>query len=555
MNSNPMTLSRRQAIRQTARAIAGIGLGWVAATTGHTAGVAGEQKSTPSGTGRSGLPGAGPGNTLDLPDPEITLACEKAATQNVLAAVDATVFPGYWSVCADREGFGKGNTYPSLDGHQLADALLWLGQEDVVKANWDYVRSFQKPNGHLPIAILPGMKEVSGQAVEANGGLYKHWVPGDPLRALGGTTFIQNADILFRRTQDRGWLRAQLPSVNLAAEFLASLTTPEGLVGGAGYYVEFPTRIEFDGVTQCHAVDAFRRAAALNRVLGEVQAARRYEAHATRIARTFLRRYWVGDHFAEYIHPQRGVIDRHGLTDTNWAALATGVASARQRKALWPRLRSETGFHYGGVPTGIAARPDSYEDWEFSLPNHRHDLASMGRVWYLESWARARQGDGEGALDALRRVASLGRANGYFWRERYHPPAGQPAGPNTYCEYPANFIRIVQRFLLGLEFQLDGSLTIAPVVPSSYWSRGFGHSVTWRDRTLAFRFDRNGISGSYTGASPQRVAVRLEGGNTDVRSTFRGASCRPLVRDGSVVMELPSSPEPSAFVVWRKNRA
>lgn len=67
------------------------------------------------------------------------MAYERAAVQNVLAAVNPRVFPGYWSVCADGQGFGYGNTYPSLDGHQMTDALLWLSQVEVVKANWDYV--------------------------------------------------------------------------------------------------------------------------------------------------------------------------------------------------------------------------------------------------------------------------------------------------------------------------------------------------------------------------------------------------------------------------------
>ena len=121
---------------------------------------------------------------LDLPDGEIAEAYEYAAEQNVLAAINNEVFFGYWSVCADGQDFGYGNTYPSLDGHQMTDALLWLGQAEVVKANWEYVRSFQKPDGQLPIAILPGTKEVAGARVDLNGGLYKHWVPGDPLRAL-----------------------------------------------------------------------------------------------------------------------------------------------------------------------------------------------------------------------------------------------------------------------------------------------------------------------------------------------------------------------------------
>ena len=71
---------------------------------------------------------------LDLPDQLIVEAYEKASSQNVLAAVNADIFFGYFSVCADGIGFGYANSYPSLDGHQMSDALLWLGQVDVVKA-------------------------------------------------------------------------------------------------------------------------------------------------------------------------------------------------------------------------------------------------------------------------------------------------------------------------------------------------------------------------------------------------------------------------------------
>src|SRR5688572_25057178 len=62
---------------------------------------------------------------IDIPDPEIAAAFEAAAAQNVLAAVNPNIFPGYWSVCADGIGHGHGNTFPALDGHQMADALLY----------------------------------------------------------------------------------------------------------------------------------------------------------------------------------------------------------------------------------------------------------------------------------------------------------------------------------------------------------------------------------------------------------------------------------------------
>jgi hypothetical protein len=447
---------------------------------------------------------------VDLPDTEIAEAYRRAAEQNVLAAVNPKVFAGYWSVCADGQGFGHGNTYPSLDGHQMTDALLFLAQEATVKANWDYVRSFQRPNGQLPLAILPasaGGKLPYDTPVDANGGLYKHWVPGDPLRALAGPTYIQNADVIFRRTGDRAWLAAQLASINLAADYLAEMTREDGAVGGAGYYVERPTRIEYDGVTQCHAADAFRRVADLNRVLGKDEAARRYQELADRVTAHFQKAFWVADkgQFAEYIHPTRGVISSHGLTDVDWSAIATGAATAEQTAAVWPKLKDEKRFYYAGMPTGIATLPETYEPWESTHPD-RYDLAAMGRVWYLECWARARMGDAEGLVNSLRIVARVGRENGYSWRERYN--ADGPHGPNTYCEYPANLIRIVQRFLLGVAFRLDGALELAPVAPDEFWIRGFGQAISWRGRTLTYRMQRDGVTGDYAGDSPQRLFVR-----------------------------------------------
>lgn len=453
-----------------------------------------------------------PAYTLDLPDREIVAAYERAATQNVLAAVNPKVFEGYWSVCADGIGFGYGNSYPSLDGHQMADALLRLGEVAVVKANWDYVLTFQRPDGQLPLAILPGAAgqligpPAAQSQVDPNGGLYRHWVPGDPLRALAGPTFIQNADVIFRGTQDRDWLRQQLPAINLTADHLASLCTPDGAVAGAGYYVERPTRIEYDGVAQCHAVDAFQRVAALNALVGNQDRAARYQELAERIGTHFRTRFWVQDHFAEYIHPERGVIASHGLTDVDWSAIATGVADAGQTATVWSKLKDEQRFYYGGMPTGIATLPESYEDWEFAT-NDRMDLAAMGRVWYLECWARARMGDAAGLVASIRKVSESGREHGYYWRERY--TAKGPHGAEKYCEYPANLIRSVQRFLLGVDWDLDGTLTIAPVVPDEFWRAGFGQTLAWRERSLSYHMGHNHFTAQYCGEDSQRLKVRL----------------------------------------------
>ncbi len=486
-----------------------------------------------------------PAGLLALPDPLITEAYGKAAQQNVLAAVNESIFPGYFSVCADGHGFGYGNTYPSLDGHQMSDALLWLGQVDVVKSNWDYVKSFQRPDGCLPLAILPSKagKDIGPAGypgvVEANGGLYRHWVPGNPLAALASPTYIQNADVIFRRTLDQRWLSAQIASINLAADFLASLTTAGGAVKGGGYYVERPSRLDSDGVTQPHAIDAFRRVSAFHRLLGDAAAAARYERLAERVQANFVTRFWMKDHFAEYVNPEHGLIDRHGLSDSDWSALAFGALTPEQESVLWPRLRDEQRFYYGGMPSGIVTEPEKYEAWEFSYPD-RNDLAAMGRVWYVESQARARMGDAAGLLDGIRRVAKAGRESGYFWRERYTAKGGH--GAEKYCEYPANLIRIVQRFLLGVDLRLDGTIALSPTVTDEFRQRGFGQRLSWRGRTLDYRMVGGEVTGTYSGDAQDLAVQFKKSPRPPTPRVTVNAKTAAAARDGDLVwVNLPAS--------------
>jgi hypothetical protein len=482
----------------------------------------------------SAHPGNAQTSRLDLPDSELVAAYNQAVTKNVLAALNPKIFFGYWSVCADGKGFGYGNTYPSLDGHQLTDALLYIDEVKVVQANWDYVRSFQRQDGLLPLAIIPSSagKMIGPEGTQAlvspNGGLYKHWVPGNPLEALASITYIQNADVIYRHTLDRQWLSSQLASINLAADYLDSLTTSQGSVRGGGFYVERPARIESDGVTQCYAIDALRRVAALNLIAGSESKSLRYDRLANRIQHNFITRFWIKDHFAEYLHPQRGLIANHGLTVVDWAAIATGIATPEQQAILWKQLKNEERFHYGGMPTGISTSPETYEAWEFTYPD-RYDLSAMGRVWYLEAWARARTGDAQGLLQGLRKVSQVGRENGYSWHERYQPDAKGgviAAGPDTYCEYPANLIRIVQRFLLGVEMQLDSSLVLSPVVTEDFWQKGFGQTLTFRGQNLSYRMLKNRVDGTYRGSAPLRLGIRL-----------------PVVRDAGKIFALVNDSE------------
>ena len=390
-------------------------------------------------------------------EPELAEAYRQCADKSILAALNPKIFFGYFSVCADTsQGHGFDTTFPGLDWGQSAEALLWLGRTTEVLASWNYVKGFLREDGLIPFAIVPGQAGTTAQmklpksdkeypfVVAPNGGAYSHWFPGNPLMMLANVTVIQMADAIFRHTKDEAWLAAQLPFLRRVTDWMVQQVTPAGLVRGGGFYVERPPRLEHDGLTQCYTADAFRLAA---RLTGESS----YGAVADRITTCFRQKFWAGDHCVEYINAEHGAISHHGLTDVDWAAIATGLATPEQVKILWPQLRVNPDFVYNGIPTGISTRPETYEDWEMLFLD-RHDLAAMGRVWYVEAWARFVMGDREGLLESLRQVARVGRENNWYWRERYYSERSGDLGSyriNTYCEYPANFIRIVHRFVLS----------------------------------------------------------------------------------------------------------
>ena len=81
-------------------------------------------------------------------------------------------------------------------------------------------------------------------------------------------------------------------------------------------------------------------------------------------------------------------------------------------------------------------------------------------------------------------------------------------GPRSILQI-ANLIRIVQRFLLGVDLRLDGSLSLAPTAPAEFWKRGFGQRLAWRDRVLDYRMKRGRFTGRYSGGM-QEIMVRLD---------------------------------------------
>jgi hypothetical protein len=411
-------------------------------------------------------------------DDEIRAGFEAAVLKNLIPSALERAYPGHFVINADGGGYGSDTTWPGLDSWQMAGAYLLLGRTRIATDYFDFVRASQRRDGNIPFAIfngdtrpggcLRGLKwpddvftyvppkreglPASSQETRKWIGLFEHWqTKGYPLGALGPVCYVLTAAEIFDTTKSVPWLKERLTSLEAAAKYLLTMKKDHGLVGGSGFYTELPPREGCDGVTQCYCVHAYRELARLYRAAGDKAKETEWASRADELTKAFVEAFWRGDHFGEYVHPERGLIDTHGLSDTNWAAVAFGIATGPALDKLWPRLINEKGFWYGDMTTQPASKPLNYEAWETyvspecSTDKPFNDVAAMGRVWYLEALACTRMKAHERLVESARLVSRASRKDGY-WRERYWPnPDGTatPARTEKYCEYAAVLIRVV----------------------------------------------------------------------------------------------------------------
>ncbi len=406
-----------------------------------------------------------------------------ALERSLIPALRERAYPGHFTITADGKHYGAENTWPGLDSWQMAGAYLLAGRRREVLDYFDFVEASQRPDGNIPFAIFPGDKPPGGlkahlrgmrypedvytyQPVKRSGqpaysnimprkwiGLFVHWqVKANPLSVLGPVSYVLTGSELFANSQDKQWLKGKIASLESAGGYLASRISSNGLLSGAGFYIESPPRNQWDGVTQCYGVHSFRVIAGLCAALGRRDAQRSWLDRAATLASRFHEVFWKLDHFAEYVHPERGLVDSHGLSDVNWAAIGLGVATAEQTRKLWPVLAKEPAFWRGQMPTHLVTRPEAYEKWEYSEPlpfeytAFTNDVAAMGRVWYLEALACVRMRAHLRLREGVVKVCRMGQKHDWLWHERYHssgPDAVKPGGSYGYCEYPAILVRAV----------------------------------------------------------------------------------------------------------------
>jgi hypothetical protein len=178
--------------------------------------------------------------------------------------------------------------YPGVDVKHLAAAYLACeGNLPLVLRAWDLTvtRYLLRDGAVRPMTMYDNPHAVVPETT-VDGSVVFY-----PLRLTANIDLVLLGDLIYRFSQDREWLVANLPAMRRAAAFLEGWIDDEGLLHGDSYDLDQVYR-EIDGVAQASAYLAFRKLAALEGVVGEASGRRRAEGVARRLAGAADRHFW-----------------------------------------------------------------------------------------------------------------------------------------------------------------------------------------------------------------------------------------------------------------------
>ncbi len=216
----------------------------------------------------------------------------------------------------------------------------------------------------------------------------------------------------------------------------------------------------------------------------------------------------------------------HGMTDTNFAAVALGIANPARVKSIWNYFKAHEQAFYEvnglNAPTWISEKAETYGKSDLNRRAPYKDCVAMARIWRYDALMRRRMGDGEGIARTINDANILydrpsGGGSGLF-AERYALGKFQPgdeaqATIPAYAGYPAIYnSTIIQEALLGISTDVSGTIIINPCVPASWYQAGFAQQGCGilKNRDLGFSYSSDRLAGWVSGmAGEQSLSVRL----------------------------------------------
>ncbi|MFZ1932904.1 MAG: hypothetical protein WAU84_04075, partial [Thermoguttaceae bacterium] len=218
--------------------------------------------------------------TITVPDPNISRIFvgnwENTLKPCQIQVADPSRRP--WMVDAANHYSGW---YPAIDVKYQTRAYLFCEKNlSLVLTGWQYtIRHCRLPNGGIKITEFPGDSGTVYPYRSVDGTTVAY-----PLRASGSIDLLLTGDLIYRFSQDRAWLRDNIPYMRDAAGWLEGWIDEQGMLESWDYDHDSLMRRGTDGTGQASAFLAFNRLAAMENVLGNRRQRGRFKAVANKLA-------------------------------------------------------------------------------------------------------------------------------------------------------------------------------------------------------------------------------------------------------------------------------
>ncbi len=313
--------------------------------------------------------------------------------------------------------------------------------------------------------------EVSGEAIAADGQIPHHFSENEPrFEAISGATqtgpniFWISAALQYAKvTGDEGWLREQMPRIQMALKFLLDRYDPAvRLINAPGpLWIDVFVREGYTADTNTFAVGLLREVAEAEEFLGQHELAQQRRVLADDISAGINEHLWAYDHYVTQMNrdgSKRDFVDY----DANLLAIAFGIATPRQAQSILVRIDSGPCTH--GRATYVSER--YYGPDDCYNRNIGDSSCTMARIGWADGQARAVVRD----IDTLeQRIIEPLRADLFAstWLSERYDCDGKGIRTPYYHEYPEVLVMLLREVVFGIKLGL-GTVVLQPTAPTNY---------------------------------------------------------------------------------------
>lgn len=319
---------------------------------------------------------------------------------------------------------------------------------------------------------LSAMLPVSGQIphhfeVTYKNGTIPIYVAISGATQTGPNIFWSLAALQYvKNSGDFTWLKANMPSIDKAVQFLLNMYDPKyNLINAPGpLFIDVFIRNNFTTDSNSMLVFLLQQVAEAHEALGELDKAKYFIDYANKISDAINQYLWDGvDHYITQLNPDgttRDFVDY----DANLLAIALGIAPKDRAIKTLARIYRGKCTHAAasqGMPRPTFVSEIYYDKANCFLNNTGDSNVTMGRIGWAEAHALVQLAESNTMFQYVL-SPMIQELLTHTWLYERYTCESIPTHNNYYIEYPEMVVMLLRELVYGINIGL-ARITISPL--------------------------------------------------------------------------------------------